>query len=116
MGVIQSVRQVSRTAGLSLGDDRGQTVIAVHVDPTLHEASAASQRPSDRRGIVTFEGRQHNAIAIPLLGGSVAGGSVAAIVTGLLDGAVGCASDHSSCFFENMSDVWSWRHLFLAGA
>ncbi len=46
----------------------------------------------------------------------VASGSVSAIAIGHLDGAIGCASDNSSCVFESMSDAWIWRHPISTGA
>jgi len=46
----------------------------------------------------------------------VAGGSAGAVASGFLDGAVGCASDSSSRFFESMSDIWISRYPILTGA
>ena len=48
-------RKVRRSTGLSLGSDRFEAMIPVCIRPALHERSAASQGPCDRRGIVTFD-------------------------------------------------------------
>jgi hypothetical protein len=61
-------RQVWGPTGLSLGDDRCKTVIAIPIDPPLHESSAAAWRLCDRWGIVTFTGQKNGSIAISLFG------------------------------------------------
>jgi hypothetical protein len=61
-------RQVWRSTGLSLGSDGFGAMIPVRIHPALHERSAASQGPCDRRGVVTFESQQNGSIAVSLLG------------------------------------------------
>jgi hypothetical protein len=61
-------RQVRRATGLSLGDDRVEPPIPVHIRPALHEGSAASQDACDGGSIVTFECQQSRSIPISLLG------------------------------------------------
>jgi len=61
-------RQVGRSTGLSLGDDRVEPTIPVHIHPALHEGSAASQGSCDGGGVVTFECQQNRSIPISLLG------------------------------------------------
>jgi hypothetical protein len=60
-------RQVRGPAGLSLGRDRFEAVIPIHIHPALYESSAAAQGPSDRWGLVTFEGQENGSIAVSLL-------------------------------------------------
>jgi hypothetical protein len=61
-------RQVGRSTGLSLGNDRVEPPIPVPIHPALHEGSAASQGSCDGRGVVTFECQQNRSIPISLLG------------------------------------------------
>jgi hypothetical protein len=61
-------RQVRGPAGLSLGDDRLQTVIPIHIHPVLHESPAAAQGPCDGWGLVTFERQENGSIAVSLFG------------------------------------------------
>jgi hypothetical protein len=61
-------RQMRRSPGRPLGNDRVQPPIPIHIDPALHERPAASQDTGDGGSLVTFEGQQHGSIPVPLLG------------------------------------------------
>jgi hypothetical protein len=61
-------RQGRGPTRLSLGGDRFEAVIPIHIHPVLHESSAAAQSPCDGGGLVTFEGQENGSIAISLFG------------------------------------------------
>jgi hypothetical protein len=65
---------------LPLGTEGLQAVIAIPVDPTLHEPPTALQDSSDLGGLVAFQGQNYGAVAVSLLGVTLR----AAVLTELL--------------------------------
>lgn len=61
-------RQLAGPTWLSFGVDRFHTVIPIHVDPYLHEPSAAGQGLCDGWGTLAFQGQENGSIAVSLLG------------------------------------------------
>lgn len=60
--------QVRRSTRLAPGGDGFEPMVPVRIRPSLHEPSAASQGPCDRRGLVTVESQENGSITISLLG------------------------------------------------
>lgn len=60
--------QLAGAPRLPLGAEGLQAVIAIVVDPALHEPPAAVQDLRDRGGLVTFQRQKHGAVAVSLFG------------------------------------------------
>ena len=60
--------QLAGPPRLPLGGDGLQAVIAIAVDPALHEPPTAVQGSSDLRSLVAFQSQNHRAVAVSLRG------------------------------------------------
>jgi hypothetical protein len=60
--------QLAGPTRLPLGANRIEAVITIGVHPPLHEASAAGQDLSDRRGAVAFQSQENRSITVSLFG------------------------------------------------
>lgn len=82
--------QAGGRAAAGLGGEAGQAVVAVGVDPGLHEVPAAPQGVRDGLGLLPLEGQEHGpaAVAGQGVGGAGAAASQFLKVVGVMGGDV----------------------------